>query len=70
MHERIETARHTMACDLCGLLIQPGEKFRSVKDEYSTVIYHEHIRCPCNPAVAADISPKSPKHPCHAVCMA
>jgi hypothetical protein len=35
-----------MACDLCGQMIRPGERYRAVRDEYSPVEYHEHIQCP------------------------
>ena len=52
MHEKIRTAYRPMACDLCGQLIRPGERYRAVRDEYSPVEYHEHIQCPGAPAVA------------------
>ena len=47
MHETIRIAYRRIPCDLCGRLIQPGERYRSVRDEYTRREYREHIRCPC-----------------------
>nr|DAH84066.1 MAG TPA: hypothetical protein [Caudoviricetes sp.]DAI11744.1 MAG TPA: hypothetical protein [Bacteriophage sp.]DAU19698.1 MAG TPA: hypothetical protein [Caudoviricetes sp.] len=55
-------------------MIQVGEPFRAVRDEYSPVEYHEHIQCPGSPAVAVSKPPPEPpkitafNHHCH--CMA
>lgn len=74
MHERIRTARRPMACDLCGLMIHPGERYRIVQDEYSLMEYREHIQCPGAPTVAiADPRPRPPKIRTsfnHAFCVA
>ena len=43
MHEKIRTANRPLVCDVCGGMIQVGEPFRAVRDEYSPVEYHEHI---------------------------
>jgi hypothetical protein len=75
MHERILTAYRPMACDLCGQMIRPGERYRAVRDEYSLVEYREHIQCPGASAVAiTDPRPRPPKIRTafnnHALCMA
>lgn len=75
MHEKIRTAYRPMACDLCGQMIRPGERYRAVRDEYSPVEYHEHIQCPGAPAVAiSEPRPKPPKVRTvfnnHALCLA
>ena len=75
MYERVKTAIRPIICDLCGQMIHPGERYRAVRDEYSLVEYHEHIRCPGAPAVAiADPRPMPPKiriaFNSHAFCMA
>lgn len=74
MHEQIRVAHRRMTCDLCGLSIHPGERYRAVIIEYSPMIYHEHIRCPGGQAEATGmIRPIPPKHETkfnHAVCMA
>ena len=49
-----------MTCDLCGLPIQPGERYRSVSDEYTQGGYREHIRCPGASAVAVEEPPPRP----------
>ena len=46
MHEVIRIAKRTIPCDLCGQLIQKGEKFRFIKQEYGFGNYCEHICCP------------------------
>lgn len=62
MHENIKIAKRRMLCDLCGLVIHPGEHYRSVRDEYTPTEYCEHIRCPGAPAVAiTDPRPTPPK---------
>ena len=74
MHERIRTARRPMACDFCGLVIHPGERYRIVRDEYSLMEYREHIQCPGAPTVpVADPRPRPPKIRTnfnHAFCVA
>ena len=74
MHEKIRMANRPLVCDVCGGMIQVGEPFRAVRDEYSPVEYQEHIQCPGSPAVAASKPPPEPpkitafNHHCH--CMA
>ena len=73
MHEKIRTANRPLVCDVCGGMIQVGEPFRAVRDEYSPVEYHEHIQCPGSPAVAVSKTPPDPPkittvNHCH--CMA
>jgi hypothetical protein len=46
MHEVIRIAKRTIPCDFCGQLIQKGEKFRFIKQEYGFGNYCEHICCP------------------------
>lgn len=60
MHEKIRTANRPLVCDVCGGMIQVGEPFRAVRDEYSPVEYHEHIQCPGSPAVAVSKPPPEP----------
>ena len=62
MHEVIHTASRTIPCDLCGLLIQKGEKFRFIKQEYGGESYCEHIRCPQANAVVT-VRPDDPLLP-------
>ncbi len=71
MHESIQRARHPLICDLCGQTIQQGERFRSVREEYSAVTYHEHLQCPGTATVESPITktPVTPKQN-HACCMA
>lgn len=61
MSEKTINARKTMACNLCGQLIQKGEKCRMVRDDFMQLIVHfEHIRCP---GACATVSAKKPIQP-------
>ena len=53
---------HFVICDLCGLPIQKGEKFRFIKQEYGGESYCEHIRCPQANAVVT-VRPDDPLLP-------
>jgi len=55
MYETIKTAKRPILCDLCGFRILPGEHYRFVREEYSLLPYHEHIRCP---GAAAVVTPR------------
>lgn len=62
MHEKIKIAWHPMVCDVCGQMIRTGERYRTVRAEYTLTEYREHIRCPVAPAVAiTDPRPTPPK---------
>lgn len=55
MHETIRIAKRPLVCDACGMMIHKGERFRVVRDEYTTIPYHEHIQCP---GAAAVVTPR------------
>lgn len=70
MHEKIRTANRPLVCDVCGGMIQVGEPFRAVRDEYSPVEYHEHIQCPGSPAVAVSKPPRNRRKSQHSITTA
>lgn len=73
MHENIKIAARPLVCDLCGFRIHPGERYRVVRDEYTPMPYHEHIRCPGGAAVVTPRrcpTPIKPKAHCNALCPA